>query len=39
MVGESELQNGAAVLRNMTTKEQQEVPFDGLEQNIIEILK
>jgi histidyl-tRNA synthetase len=39
IVGESELQNGAAVLRNMTTKEQQEVPLDGLEQNIIEILK
>ena len=30
IVGESELQNGVAVLRNMATKEQQEVPLDGL---------
>ena len=30
IVGESELQNGAAVLRNMATKEQQDVPLDGL---------
>jgi histidyl-tRNA synthetase len=39
IVGESELQNGTAVLRNMATKEQQEVPLDGLAQNVIEILK
>ena len=39
IVGESELQNGTAVLRNMATKAQQEVPLDGLAQNVIEILK
>jgi histidyl-tRNA synthetase len=39
IVGESELQKGAAVLRDMSTKAQQAVPVDGLEQHIIKILK
>ncbi len=30
IVGDAELQRGAAMLRNMATKEQQEVPLDGL---------
>ncbi len=39
IVGESELQKGAAVLRDMSSKEQQDVPVDDLEQHIIKILK
>lgn len=38
IVGESELQKGAAVLRNMATKEQQEIALDGLVQRVIEKL-
>jgi histidyl-tRNA synthetase len=30
IVGETELDKGAAVLRNMTTKEQQDVPLEGV---------
>jgi len=39
IVGESELQNGIAVLRNMSTKEQQDVPMDGLVEQLQKTLK
>jgi histidyl-tRNA synthetase len=38
IVGESELQNGAAVLRDMQTKAQQEVPMDHLVDQVRQIL-
>ncbi len=34
IVGEAELKSGAAVLRNMATKEQQELPLDDLEDQV-----
>lgn len=39
IVGESELQNGAAVLRNMATKDQQEIPLEGLVENLKTLMK
>jgi histidyl-tRNA synthetase len=39
IVGETELQNGAAVLRNMATKAQQEVPLEGLVENLKTLMK
>ncbi len=39
IVGESELQNGAAVLRDMDSKDQQEVPLDGLVEQLQKTLK
>ncbi len=38
IVGASELQNGSAVLRNMATKEQQDVPLDDLVAQLKKIL-
>jgi histidyl-tRNA synthetase len=34
MVGEDELKQGSAILRNMQTKEQMSVPFDGIVQRL-----
>jgi histidyl-tRNA synthetase len=39
IVGDEELENGAAILRNMATKEQTEVPLDDPVQNIIALIK
>jgi histidyl-tRNA synthetase len=39
IVGETELQNGAAVLRNMATKDQQEIPLEGLVENLKTLMK
>ena len=39
IVGDAELQNGAAQLRNMTTKEQREIALDGLVETLIRELK
>jgi len=39
IVGESELQAGKAVLRNMADKSQREIPMDGLVEKLIETLK
>ena len=38
IVGESELESGRAVLRNMADKSQTEVPLDGIVEKLIEIL-
>jgi histidyl-tRNA synthetase len=38
IAGESELQKGAVILRNMATKEQQEIALDGLIQRVNDIL-
>jgi histidyl-tRNA synthetase len=38
IVGESELQTGKAVLRNMADKSQREVPMDGLVETLIQTL-
>jgi len=35
MVGDNELQEGTAILRNMASKEQMSVPLDNLVENII----
>lgn len=39
MLGEDELKNKSALLRNMKTKEQAGVPFDGLVDRLAQILK
>ena len=39
IVGEDELSKGHAVLRNMKTKEQEEIPVDGLIESLINIIK
>ena len=39
IVGEDELSKGYAVLRNMKTKEQEEIPVDGLIESLINIIK
>jgi histidyl-tRNA synthetase len=38
IVGDSELQKGAAVLRDMVTKQQQEVAIKGLVNNLLDLL-
>jgi histidyl-tRNA synthetase len=38
MVGENELDKKIAILRDMTTKEQTEIPFEGLAETISERL-
>jgi histidyl-tRNA synthetase len=39
IVGDSELQKGAAVLRDMVTKQQQEVAIKDLVNNLCDVLK
>ena len=39
IVGENELKEGAAILRNMETKEQESIPIDKLVENIIKRLR
>lgn len=39
IVGDSELKQGAAILRNMETKAQQEIAFNGLVETLLNVLK
>jgi histidyl-tRNA synthetase len=39
IVGDKELDEGAAILRDMDTKEQESVPLDGLVENLIEKIR
>jgi histidyl-tRNA synthetase len=38
IVGDNEIENGSAVLRDMTTKEQVDVPLDRLPENILSLI-
>jgi histidyl-tRNA synthetase len=39
IVGDNEIDNGTAILRNMTTKEQTDVPLDRLPETILRLIK
>ena len=39
IVGEDELEKGAVILRNMETKDQQEIPVDRLVQSLVDLFE